>query len=175
MIAQDISIDKIQQTYTDMLNNGWSLQNIEAKYVEGKGIGIFAKKDFEQSEIIEIAHCIELNKRTKTINDKSIFRYSVALNNCKCDFCKENGYKLFIPLGFGNIYNTNRTQEENNAGAILTNNKYFKNNFSCNFFAVYFATKDIFAGDEIMVYYSEDYYDKWITDYHNQINKVNQI
>ncbi len=114
---------------------------IEIKESPGKGLGVFAIKDIVKGEIIEECHILTLPH----LNGKG---YPV-LPNYRFYWPMINPIKFVLPLGYGGIYNHNDI-----------NNAYWREHPRYEAFQFY-ATKPIFLGQEICIYYGgEDYWEK---------------
>jgi len=121
------------------------------KETETRGLGVFSKKDFEKDEVIENCHSIILNWRRKYHNDRSIFQYAYW-HNCPCQDCSRDGPIGLIPLGFGCVYNCSESESERNTN--------FKINLNAKIIT-FMASKKIKAGEEILTWWGQDYYNSW--------------
>lgn len=106
---------------------------IKVDYSSVHGRGVFATDFISQNELIEECHFIKLEEKDFNNLEKSIrdilFTWPV------------NGTELAIVLGFGSIYNHS---DYNNAS--------WRTDMENNIFSFY-ATRDIFPGDEIFTNY----------------------
>jgi hypothetical protein len=141
--------------------NGLSNDSLEIKLVPNKGMGVFAKKDFKQDDIIEYCYCIIYDWRSKYQNDSTIRRYSYIINS---NYSDEHGYQNIQPLGYGSIYNSADKENENNANYYVYHEERL---------IAFEANRDINKGDEILLWFGQSYYDSWITNLKNK-NKVNK-
>lgn len=145
---------EILNIYRFAKQNGFNNEHLEVKQTENKGLGVFAKKEIKQNEIIEICHCITLDWRTKYTKDPQIYRYAVAIYGCDCIECKNHGQQLLIALGYGSIYNCYEFEEQNNA-------KYLIGVDDERHYIAFYATRNILNGEEIMAYLGDKYYRHW--------------
>lgn len=155
--------EKILNDWNNLKLNGISNPNLEIKMTPNKGMGVFAKKDFNEGDIIEYAYCIIYDWRSKYQNDSTIRRYSYVIN-CNCLECSEHGFRNIQPLGYGSIYNSAETEKDRNANYYI---------FDKERFIAFEAQRDIIKGEEILLWFGQSYYDSWITNLKNK-NKVNK-
>jgi len=143
-------IDKIKNKieWSKLKIEGYSLDHLEIKATDFKGLGVFAKKEIKAGEIIEYCHCIALSYKSKMITDPSIIQYYYS-----CPPKDEYGMSGLIPLGFGGIYNT--SEDAKSANAYYVTDYEDKTIF-------YIALNDIKASEEICVWHGERYYNAWI-------------
>lgn len=127
--------------WVEMLQNGFTLEHLEAKFVLGKGVGVFAKRKILANERIEYCHCIGLETPRQYLGEPQIQRYAYGSNN-----------KALIALGFGSLYNSTPTAEEANA--------WYSVHTEANFIVV-FAKRDIEAGEEIVCHHGAKFYYAW--------------
>lgn len=111
------------------------------------GLGVFSKKDLYPQEAIEYCHAIVLNWRASYPLDPNVARYVYSFV-CDCNDCLKYGKKLLLPLGYGSIYNTSLKTEEANAEWYI--------NLSLSL-QIFVCKKFIKAGEEIIVYYGDNY------------------
>lgn len=109
--------------------------------------GVFAKKPFSKDETIEIFPITPIQFRTKYQFDKGVLNYAFINDSCQCQECMKHGYVLYLPMGYGGIYNYS-SQEKHNAKIVL---------FYESFFAKVIATKDISIDTEIITNFSDTY------------------
>jgi len=135
--------------YEELLKSGISNEFIEVKksQIEGGGLGVFAKKDFEKDEVIERCHMIVLDWRSSYPYPPAIPRYAYTFN-CDCNECEKYGRKHGISLGYGSIYNTALKREDANAVWYLNIHTPVQ---------IFICAKPIKKGEEILVYYSDGY------------------
>lgn len=115
-----------------------------------KGFGVFARNNIKQNEPIEYCHSLVLNERTSETTDAKIMQYAYTFVD---EFFASMGKVNIIPFGFGEIYNSAESKEEANARFIVhLDHKLI----------VFRANKDIKKGSEILVWWGQAYYDKWI-------------
>lgn len=108
------------------------------------GIGVFASKSFQPTEIIEVFPIIPLYFRTHYQGDARVIDYCVV-KNCECEECKRHGAVLYLRLGYGGIYNH---QDENNAEITID----YK-----NLLGICRATRNIQVNDEVFINYGLSY------------------
>lgn len=150
---KEIDFKIIREAYLQELGKGISIPHLEIKAssIPNAGLGVFAKKDFETEEIIEFCHSVVLDWRMKYQADPKIKQYAYGAN-CGCNECKIHGQQVIIPSGFGLIYNSANSLEERNCGFT---------SISSSKLMVFFAVKPITAGEEILTWWGQNYYDKW--------------
>lgn len=117
-----------------------------------KGLGVFAKNQIKEGEIIEYCHCIKLGWRGKYHHDEKLLSYTFADESCDCKHCLNHGYLLFLPLGYGSIYNS--ADKEENA-----NIKYYL--IQSSKLIIFVANKTINKDSEILLWRGQEYYDKY--------------
>jgi len=110
------------------------------------GLGVFAAKDFKLGNTIETFPLMPMAFRTNYQGDPIVYNYTYVNYMCKCDECKRHGYVLYLPMGYGNMYNH---QEE------LFNAKV-ETHFD-SFYAEVIATKQIDKYSEIYINYGSRY------------------
>lgn len=98
-----------------------------------RGLGVFAGKDFEQGEIVEIAPCIYV-----TGYDESAFGDYVFASNVD-----EEG--SLLALGYGSLYN-------HSDDPSIEYQQYGKR------FMVYRTIRAVSRGEELTVYYGDDWW-----------------
>jgi SET domain-containing protein len=103
----------------------------------GKGLGMFASKDFKKGEIIEVCPVIELSPKDSDVIDKTL------LSNYNFMWGK-GGRGGAICLGYGSIYNHSHEP-----------NAEFETD-EANRRMVFSAKKDIKKGEEIFIDYDWD-------------------
>lgn len=110
---------------------------IEIKESPGKGMGVFAKENIFQGEVIEIAPLIKLDVSTSS---KVLFDYRFY-------YPKKTGIDRIyvVALGYGSLYNHNN---QNNADWREVDEMKFE----------FFALRDILAGEEICLKYGTSEY-----------------
>jgi hypothetical protein len=155
-----------QENYNDLVkykklkDQGFNFPNLLIKNAGYKGLGVFTTQDIKENSIVEFSHAVMLNNPSNYTTDQSIRRYAYTLN-CSCEDCKKHGQKLMIPFGYGAIYNSADKQEEKNCDFyILSKEKVF----------VYRASRDIKAGEEILLWFGEKYYNAWCKKYIPEVN-----
>jgi hypothetical protein len=78
---------------------------IEIKKSINHGHGVFAKENISEGEVIETLRMFRLAWRMSYHHDPVLHRYIIADNGCKCRDCSVHGPSLYIPLGYGGLYN----------------------------------------------------------------------
>jgi hypothetical protein len=144
--------------------NGSSNDSLEIKFVPNKGMGVFAKKDFKQNDVVEYCYSIVYDWRSKYQRDSTTTRYSYGIA-CNCKTCKEHGTLKIQPLGYGSIYNSADKVEDRNAQYYI----YLKERL-----IAFEAVKDINKGEEILTWFGQPYYDFWITNLGDK-NNANKL
>ncbi|MHA8062604.1 SET domain-containing protein-lysine N-methyltransferase [Aquirufa aurantiipilula] len=122
------------------------------------GMGIFSKEVIKKGEIIEEAKLLQLKWRSFYFTEPLLLDYIWANNQCSCSLCKEHGFKIYMALGYGSIYNhaniPNTIQKLDFVEETMT----------------IIANEDIQANEEIFVSYGDNY---WL--YRNLMKKVNPL
>lgn len=111
------------------------------------GLGVFANKNFKLNDIIEIFPMLPLSFRTKYQADQVVYQYAYVNYTCECNECKRHGYLIYLPMGYGNLYNH---QEGTQTNAKI--NTYFE-----NFYAEVVAIQPIEKDSEIFLNYGLRY------------------
>jgi hypothetical protein len=78
---------------------------IEVKKSAIHGNGIFAKEEILQGELVEELRLFRLGWRMAYQKDPVLERYAIADSSCKCRDCSIHGPSVYIPLGYGALYN----------------------------------------------------------------------
>jgi hypothetical protein len=135
--------------YEELLKSGISNEFIEIKKskIKNSGLGVFAKKDFAEQEVIERCHVIVLDWRTSYPYPPAIPKYAYTCA-CECNECQKYGQRQGISLGYGSIYNTALKRED--ANAVW----YFNIHTPVQ---IFICSKPIKMGEEILVYYGDGY------------------
>lgn len=110
--------------------------------------GVFAKKDIQEGETIEIFPITPIQFRTEYQFDKGVLNYVYVNDSCECQECTKHGHVMFLPMGYGGIYNFTN-EAESNAKIVM---------FYESFFAKVVATKNISKDEEILTNFSETYF-----------------
>jgi hypothetical protein len=131
---------------------GVLLDHLEIKESQGKGMGVFARRDIAEGEVVEYCHAIVLEWKRKYIGDSQIRRYAYW-GSCSCEDCKEHGDRAIIALGYGSIYNSSNEE----GGANIYPSVHVGESL-----VVFTAKRMISAGDEILVWYGQGYLDYWV-------------
>lgn len=122
----------------------FSSKNLSVKPSQIHGVGVFAEKDFEPEEVVEIFPVIPLSFRTHYQGDARVLDYS-AIKYCECEECKKHGYVIFMRFGYGGLYNH---QDQPNAKLFIDYAEYYGR---C------IASSYIKAGSEIFIDYGPNY------------------
>ena len=126
--------------WRDLKDKGYSNSHLEVKDIQPKGLGVFARKDIAKGDIIEYSHAMVYGKD------------GIGWINCSNKECKMHGVEKITPTGFGSIYNSADSEEEQN----MKNFCFFDDRL-----IIYVAIKDIKAGSEILNWWGNEYYDTW--------------
>ncbi len=119
------------------------------------GYGVFARENIKVGEILEECHHIRItaenNQRCNCIEPELLpyKRYTFSFPYTKTpDATKPYQYDTLV-LGYGSIYNSSTCSETNNADVStdLSNNIF-----------IFIAAKDILAGEEILIYYGDNWW-----------------
>lgn len=73
------------------------------------GNGVYSKEPIQEGELVEKCRMFRLGWRMNYQKDPVVERYAIADTQCKCRDCIVHGPSLFIPLGYGSLYNHNST------------------------------------------------------------------
>jgi hypothetical protein len=130
---------------------GVRIDHLEIKESPGKGMGVFARRDIAEGEVVEYCHAIVLEWKRKYIGDSQIRRYA-WWSSCACEDCKRHGDSAVIALGYGAIYNS--ADKEQDASAV-------SHIYAGDSLLVFTAKRPIKAGEEILVWYGQGYLDYW--------------
>lgn len=147
------SFDQLVESYREHLSRGVSNPDLELKQssIPDAGLGVFAKRDFSEFDIVEFCHCVILDWRRKYVRDPRIEQYAYS-PKCECEECKKHGAHIVLPMGFGMAYNSAESMEASNCSfAIVPAHRMM----------AFIARKPIKAGDEIVTWWGQAYFDKW--------------
>lgn len=78
---------------------------IEIKKSTVHGHGVFASHDISVGEVIEESRMFRLGWRSTYQKDPVLVRYVIADTTCKCRDCSVHGPSVYMPLGYGGLYN----------------------------------------------------------------------
>ena len=140
----------IKEAWEKLKAEGYFTPHLRVKEAGSKGLGVFADQDIEQGKPIEFCHAIVLEYRNKYQNDPEFRRYSYWAN-CECDECKKHGAQAVLPLGNGCIYNSANSKEESNCGYKVVPNQRL---------VVFYSLKPIKAGEEILTWWGQGYFNR---------------
>jgi hypothetical protein len=137
------------------------LQVMQSKTIDNyANLGVFAKRNFSENELIECSPIFKLDWRSKYQKDSSVMQYAFTTNTkCQCNECKTHGYNLYICLGYASIYNSKKDPDAS----------WFLSPQHRAWFLV--ATKDIKRGNEIFTFYGNGYN----MDYYNKPNRPQSL
>lgn len=121
--------------------------SVYIKKSEIHGLGVFAAKHFKLGDKIETFPLMPLSFRTNYQGDPMIYNYSFVNYMCHCEECKKHGYVIYLPMGYGNLYNHQEKQQVN-----AKVNTYFD-----SFYAEVIALKEIEKYSEIYIDYGLRY------------------
>lgn len=150
--------EKDVETWREMMVSGYVNPSLGVKRSGLKGLGVFALADIASGDDIEFCHAIVMAHRMKYVSDPQLKRYTYWAN-CPCQECKNHGSQAVLPLGYGCIYNSADSQDEANAE--------FRVNAQHGFI-VFRARKHINAGDEILTWWGQGYYDTYCKPAHDK-------
>lgn len=119
--------------------------------IPNAGLGVFATENLNVDDAIEFCHSIVLDTPKPYIHDPKITQYAYYSDEEPSGSLR-SASRVVLPLGYGMIYNSAPSQAEAN----------------CDFFSiaghnlvVFLATKPIAAGQEILTWWGQGYYDAW--------------
>ncbi len=119
---------------------------IEVRKSVVHGYGVFAKEAIEEGELIEQNRLLPLAARSKYTVDAVLKDYVWMNKSCQCDECKKHGYRQYLALGFGSLYN--HANEPNTKQDV---------NFQTEIITIK-AGRQIKQNDEIFVNYGKSYW-----------------
>lgn len=134
-----------------------SSPSVTVRYTKTKGLGVFACKDFQESEIIETCPVVYIAPKERTFLEKTILAYYIyPWTSTRCGV---------MVLGYGSIYNHS-----------FTPNAMWEQHFTDRTM-IYRATTHIQKGEEIVVNYNGDedaqapidWFDEFTEKYHNKL------
>lgn len=109
------------------------------------GLGVFATEDIFPNEVIERTPVIQTGWRSKYIGDPMMHRMSWS-DGCTCAKCAEHGNWMYLPLGYGALYN----HQENHNAQMHIDFEHLVGDI--------IATKFIRADSEIFISYGDRYF-----------------
>ena len=125
-------MELIIQHYQKMKINLFLSKKLEVRKSDIHGYGVFTNEVIHKGELLEECHYIEVSNKKET--KKYIY-----------NFPKNKPKKFVIALGFGSIYNTSNSKDENNTDWITDLD---------NDILVFSATKEIKANEELLIWYN---------------------
>ena len=143
--------EKIKKIWEEVKNSGYTNKDLIVKDTDFKGLGVFAKNGIKEGQIIEFCHSIVLGWKRRYTNDQSIIKYAYWAP-CGCSDCQIHGNTGMLLLGNGSIYNSASAAEERNADFFV---------YPKLALAIFVASKPIKAGQEILTWWGQGYYDSW--------------
>jgi hypothetical protein len=147
----ELEKSKLIAEYQRLRTTGFRPDNLDIREVGAKGLGVFAIAPIRAGEVVEYCHAILLGYRHRYTHDSALKQYAYWLN-CNCKECKAHGVHGMIPLGFGSIYNSAESEQEANASHRM---------FAKERLIVFIAKRDIPAGEEILTWWGQKYFDSW--------------
>lgn len=140
----------------------FSLSKIYVAKAKNHPRGVFAKTDIEENETIEIFPITPMQFRTEYQFDKGVLNYVYVNDSCECKECSKHGHVMFLPMGYGGIYNfTNET--ESNAKIVM---------FYESFFAKVIATKKIEKDEEVLTNFADTYFYRQMLKSQNENKEI---
>lgn len=110
------------------------------------GYGVFAKETIGKGELIEEARLLALQFRSKYPQDRVLRDYVWTDQSCACNECRKYGFRQYMALGFGSLYN--HSDHPNTIQDL---------NFRTERMSIV-ARETILEGEEICVAYGELYW-----------------
>ena len=141
----------ITEAWAKLKKGGYFTPHLRVMEAGVKGLGVFANQDIAENAPIEFCHSVVMEFRNKYQHDPEFRRYSYWAN-CECEECKRHGSQAVVPLGNGCIYNTAETKEEANCRYLVIAREKL---------VVFFAIKPIKAGEEILTWWGQGYYNRY--------------
>jgi len=130
--------------------SGYVSPYIYIKNADHKGLGVFAKTDIQKDTIIEYCHSIVLNSSYEQIKDHKVCQYTYTY------YTDKEVQMAIMPLGFGMIYNSGDKEDEANTEYSVIENEHL---------VVFKTIKDVSKDEELLVWWSQKYYNYWIKGY----------
>jgi len=127
-----------------------------------KGLGVFADKDYAKGSTLDYCHCAVSVWKGNYIHEPSYRRYAYW-DYCGCQDCKTHGARGAVLLGTGSIVNSAAVMDEANTGVHVSTPAAL---------AVLTAIKDIKAGQELIAWHGEGYYNSWCKPIHEKNKKA---
>lgn len=121
---------------------GVTAGSVVCKPSEIHGRGVFALRDFKMGDIIEICPCLEIEEDTYNTFDDFCMSFPTW-----DDYGEESGCMYVLPLGYGMLYNHSETDFHAEWGFSF-----------CARVVQLTAIRPIAEGEEIFIYYGEDYF-----------------
>jgi hypothetical protein len=143
-------LEALRVVWQEKLQKGYR-SHLFIKAISPKGLGVFADKNYAQGEILEYCHCIVSSWKQKYIFEPSYKQYAYW-DNCKCRDCLRHGNTGLILLGTGSVVNSSETKEASNVDAEV---------YPGLALAVFRARKNIKAGEELLAFHGEAYFNTW--------------
>lgn len=141
---------------------------VKTSSIPNAGLGVFASEDIAINDAIEFCHSIVLDWRKKYIYDRKLIQYAYSGSDGSQE-SKIHGNLMVLPLGYGMIYNSAPSKKESNCEFhVLPEHNL----------TVFLAIKPIKAGEEILTWWGEGYYNAWCrpketkTEEHNETKET---
>lgn len=143
-------IRKIGIVWNEKVSKGYR-SSLLIKHAPPKGLGVFADKAYKKNEELEYCHCAMSIWKGNYISEPSYRQYAYW-ESCKCQDCRTHGKRGAFVLGAGSIVNSASTSDE--ANVVMEIYGRYR-------LAIIRATKDIKAGEELLAWHGEDYFNSW--------------
>jgi hypothetical protein len=135
-----------QQNQIPYIEYDCSKVYIAKSYIHGRGV--LARENIDSQTTIETFPIFPLQFRTNYHFDQTILNYSLVNDSCKCGECQKHGYVIYLPMGYGGLYNYAVPKELYNA--------FLDINFE-HFYAKIIAYKNIQKDEEITLNIEDSY------------------
>ncbi|NBS87768.1 MAG: SET domain-containing protein-lysine N-methyltransferase [Verrucomicrobia bacterium] len=150
-LGYGFSMPDVKEAWDKLKAEGFFTPHLRVKEAGAKGLGVFADQDIEAGKPIEFCHSIVMEHRNRYQHDPEFRRYSYWAS-CECEECKKHGSQAVLPLGNGCIYNSADQQDlANCAYKVIPSLRL----------VIFFATKPIQRGEEILTWWGQGYYDRY--------------
>lgn len=129
---------------------GYAPQGLILREAGQKGLGVFATRDFEPGDVVEYCHCIRMAVPHNYCADPEIKRY--AYWDKRVPDAERHGAAGLLVLGHGSVYNSAESEEARNCDWYPS---------EASKLVVFVALKRIRAGQEILVWWGQGYFNHW--------------
>jgi hypothetical protein len=129
---------------------GYEPQGLIVRDAGKKGLGVFATRNFEPGEVVEYCHCVRMSVPHHYCADRGIKQYAYWDSDGP-DAVKHGPIGLIV-LGHGSIYNSAESEQGINCDWFTS---------EASRLVVFAAVKPIRAGQEILTWWGQQYYDSW--------------